>query len=50
MNARGYYVNLEANKDFKDWTVDGLEFLLRDKKQLSDFVEKKATEAYNKIK
>ena len=50
MNARDYYLNLEAKKGFKDWTVDGLKFLLKDKKQLSAFVGKKATEAYSKIK
>lgn len=31
MSARDFYLKQEAKRGFRDWTVDGLEFLLRDK-------------------
>lgn len=31
MSARDFYLQQEAKKSFRDWTIDGLEFLLQDK-------------------
>lgn len=48
MSARDFYLKQEAKKSFRDWTIDGLEFLLQ-RGKLQEDVERECKRALERL-
>ena len=48
MSARDFYLQQEAKKGFRGWTIDGLDFLLQ-RGRLQEDVERECREALHKL-
>ena len=48
MSARDFYLQQEAKKSFRDWTIDGLEFLLQ-RGKLQEAVERECKKALDRL-